>query len=297
MRIAAKQTLFGESRVLGGVMAIVAAAVVTVGLMTSAWAVMPSSNEANEANGWAHYVADPTEEGVNLDFVSTRSFASCFEYRSDGDVSQKISDTNDNPDIEDGLYPSVCVNNETESITVEADEYVEVRMVFGAESDERFDWERINTLSDMTAPDVTITSPLDGATVHGDLTLEATISDNDELLRYYYFVKSSDGEYVVGPTKVSTSEAVVNFSEVVDTTEWADGEYVFQMEARDAATNKDAGSTAKVRFTVNNVVDVKDDCKQGGWEAFIRADGSSFKNQGQCVAYMVSSEKSKHHRD
>src|SRR5690606_25081908 len=152
-------------------------------------------------------------------------------------------------------------------------------------------------VADTEAPDVTITSPTDGATVQRDATLAATVSDDNQLLRYYYFVKGSDGEYVVGPTKVSTDEAVINFSEVVDTTEWADGEYVFWMEARDAATNKDAGSTDRVSFTVNNVVDAKDDCKQGGWENFLRADGSSFKNQGQCVAYVSSNDNSKHHRN
>lgn len=29
----------------------------------------------------------------------------------------------------------------------------------------------------------------------------------------------------------------------------------------------------------------KDECKDGGWETMTRADGSSFKNQGQCVKY------------
>ncbi len=30
----------------------------------------------------------------------------------------------------------------------------------------------------------------------------------------------------------------------------------------------------------------KDDCKKGGWKGLERADGSSFKNQGDCIQYM-----------
>jgi len=30
----------------------------------------------------------------------------------------------------------------------------------------------------------------------------------------------------------------------------------------------------------------KDDCKVGRWQSVKRADGSSFKNQGQCVSYV-----------
>ena len=30
----------------------------------------------------------------------------------------------------------------------------------------------------------------------------------------------------------------------------------------------------------------KDDCKKGGWQTLSRADGSSFKNQGDCIQYV-----------
>ncbi len=36
--------------------------------------------------------------------------------------------------------------------------------------------------------------------------------------------------------------------------------------------------------TANPAV-AKDDCKNGGWQTFKRADGSSFKNQGDCIQY------------
>lgn len=34
-----------------------------------------------------------------------------------------------------------------------------------------------------------------------------------------------------------------------------------------------------------NAAAVKDDCKNGGWRSLTRADGSSFKNQGDCIQY------------
>jgi hypothetical protein len=30
----------------------------------------------------------------------------------------------------------------------------------------------------------------------------------------------------------------------------------------------------------------KDECKDGGWEIVVRADGSAFKNQGDCIQYV-----------
>ena len=152
-------------------------------------------------------------------------------------------------------------------------------------NDTTYDFELV--APDTSAPDVEITSPTAGVEEQGDVTLAATITDNEELLRYYFFVKNvSTGQNVVGPTTVNTSEDLVNFTKTVSTTGWADGEYIFQVEARDAAMNKDGGSTDNVRFMVNNVVDTKDECKNGGWMSFLTENKSSFKNQGQCVSYV-----------
>lgn len=107
-------------------------------------AVTPSTNEANRSNGWAHFNVLETRVGeVDIEFVSTRNFASCFEYRSDGEDTDDPRD-NFNSDVEDGLWPFLCVNNSTETLTLDALQYVEIRMVFGAESDERFDWTRVD---------------------------------------------------------------------------------------------------------------------------------------------------------
>jgi hypothetical protein len=93
---------------------------------------------------WAHYKVVEVGPGyVTLEFVSERNFASCFEYRADGVTNDAV---NPNDDITDGYYPYTCVNNSSAKATVPASEYVEVRMVFGAETDERFDWTRVDVL-------------------------------------------------------------------------------------------------------------------------------------------------------
>jgi len=107
--------------------------------------VTPSTNDINRTNEWAHVNQLTVGVGeTDLQFVSTRGFWSCFEYRTDGDTSQKIGDTNYNVLVTDGLYPYFCENNSTSVHTIYANEYVEVRMVFGAETDERFDWTRFD---------------------------------------------------------------------------------------------------------------------------------------------------------
>ena len=66
------------------------------------------------------------------------------EYRYNGE--DPVGPNNPNPDITDGVWSYVCMNNSTETRTLSADEYVEIRMVFGAESDERFDWTRVDVV-------------------------------------------------------------------------------------------------------------------------------------------------------
>jgi hypothetical protein len=116
-------------------------------------AVTPSTNELNKANGWAYVEWNSNDAGVGeapLKFVSTRSFASCFEYRIDGELG---TGDNYNTDITDGLWPFVCVNNSEATRDLVAENYVDVRMVFGAEEDERFDWTRFYVVTELTKDD------------------------------------------------------------------------------------------------------------------------------------------------
>lgn len=125
--------------------------------------VFPSTNSQNIVNGWGNVTeTGDGADSVTLKFTSTRAFWSCFEYRTDGDTSQVTSPTNFNSEILDGLYPYYCQNNSNSTHTITANEYVEVRLSFGDEKDERFDWTRFD-VADLIAPTVPeITSPLNG---------------------------------------------------------------------------------------------------------------------------------------
>lgn len=122
--------------------------------------VTPSTNDINRSNGWAHVDQVSVDVGeVTLNFIQPRSFAACFEYRTDGDTDQRLMSggvyrDNYNAQVTDGLYPFFCLNNNNSIRTIRAKRYVEVRMVFGAESDERFDWTRFDVLYELKGKDV-----------------------------------------------------------------------------------------------------------------------------------------------
>jgi hypothetical protein len=56
--------------------------------------------------------------------------------------------------------------------------------------------------------------------------------------------------------------------------------------ATDALTLGANGSCVTYDFEVFRVATTKDDCKDGGWQAARRGDGSAFKNQGDCIQYV-----------
>ena len=109
-------------------------------------AVTPSTNDINKTNGDAHVDGTPGPGTASLAFTTTNAWYSCFEYRTDGDTSQKTSDAQPQPDVTMACIPTRACATAPSSVTVSADEYVEVRMVFGAEADERFDWTRFDVL-------------------------------------------------------------------------------------------------------------------------------------------------------
>ena len=113
----------------------------------------PSTNEWNKngTNPIRPGVIGPhvnlVEAGVGyviLEFNMPESYVACFEYRTNGDTSQASGD-NYNPDIDDGLYPFYCVSGpDTRTETIYANDYVEIRSVFGGERDWDFDWTRFD---------------------------------------------------------------------------------------------------------------------------------------------------------
>ena len=111
--------------------------------------VTPTTNDINRVNGWAHVDVLQVTQGhpgsITFRFTSTRNLYSCFEYRTNSGRSQVIAENgglNYNSAVTDGLYPYVCVKNSTQDVTIATPQRVEIRMVFGAETDERFDWTR-----------------------------------------------------------------------------------------------------------------------------------------------------------
>lgn len=135
---------------------------------------------------------------------------------------------------------------------------------------------------DTSAPDVAITNPADGSSVQGTIDIRGTVTDENPD-HYYLVVKNAAGQIVSGPHTVNSDQSFTDQSLFSwDTTQVVDGVYTIDLEARDQAGNKDAGSVATARVTVNNTVDDKDECKNGGWKAF---GTMKFKNQGQCVSY------------
>jgi hypothetical protein len=110
--------------------------------------VTPSTNDINRANGWSHVdVVKTNPHSVTVNFIQPRNFLASFEYRTDGETSQALTENggkNYNLQVTDGLYPYVCLKAASQVMKINVSQYVEIRMVFGAETDERFDWTRFN---------------------------------------------------------------------------------------------------------------------------------------------------------
>ena len=77
-------------------LAITATAFATTGSAAEVNAVTPSTNDINKANGNAYVDVTPGPGTASLAFKTPNAWYSCFEYRTDGDTSQKTSDTNHN---------------------------------------------------------------------------------------------------------------------------------------------------------------------------------------------------------
>ncbi|GAG76574.1 unnamed protein product [marine sediment metagenome] len=176
-------------------------------------AITPSTNYINRNNGWAHVNRLSKDIGeVTLKFVQPRDFYACFEYRTDGDTSQ-ASGTNYNTDITDGLYPYFCLSTISSiTKTIQANEYVEIRMVFGGERDERFDWTKFVVLPipDTTAPDVKITAPTTYL-LSGIVEIWGSIVD-DNPHHYWLVVVNSEGSKVAGPGTVNETNSLTDVS-------------------------------------------------------------------------------------
>ncbi|MCW5876507.1 MAG: hypothetical protein KIS85_06450 [Anaerolineales bacterium] len=126
------------------------AALVAVLLSLVLVSVAFADNASNKAGNYAYYeVIDVTTDSITIKFTSTRNWSSCFEYRAAGDQPIIVPHTFfplPQVDLSDGRYPHVCVNNSSATVTINTSSYAEVRLSFGAEGDERFNWEMVSAL-------------------------------------------------------------------------------------------------------------------------------------------------------
>lgn len=284
-----------------GVVAMLAMLVAPFGALAAVNEITPSTNDINQTNDWAHVEEVSVDVGeVELKFINERGFPSCFEYRTDGNTSQSTGN-NYNGGITDGLYPFTCENNSSSTMTIAADEYVEVRMVFGAESDERFDWTRFDVLPEPFDASLEITAPGAGAIVSGEVDFTGVYTDEDGndsvqwAIRAGTCAASTGTVYgnVDGKTDAASWDGE-NFSVTIDMSTDTPGSYCFVLNPKE-----DVGDT-NLRATRTFVLEApvveppaptdpenKNQCKKGGWEDF------GFKNQGQCVRFAETGKDSR----
>lgn len=202
--------------------------------------ITPSTNDINRSKGWAHVDVDEGVGEATFEFISTRNFYSCFEYRTDGDTSQITTPNNPNKDIADGYYPYFCQINNSRVKTIKANQYIEIRMVFGAERDERFDWTRFDVKVAPTVP--VLESPIDGVYTNDNTPLmqwkDSTDSDGSVSGYYYRVYRNCTSDII--PTSCSvwpsnTGLWLTTSQYQAGTTQ--DGTYHWQVQAKDNEGN------------------------------------------------------------
>lgn len=260
-------------------------------------AVTPSTNDINRINEWAHVDQTSISVGTtDLQFISTRAFWSCFEYRVDNEPNTVLG-ANPNPNITDGRWTQVCVNNSQVTKTIPASGFVDVRMVYGAETDERFDWTRFNVLYPRVAE---ITAPTSGQDIYGLVNFAAYLNDDDADSVQWAVRQGTCAAgigTVFGNVDGHSDVATINQSDLSNQTFSFTGDmsssplgmYCFIYNPIE-----DSGE-ANIRETVEfNLIEAPigpptdmEQCKKDGWATF---NNPEFKNQGQCVSYIQANE-------
>lgn len=168
---------------------------------------------------------------------------------------------------------------------------------------------------DEIAPIVSIDMPTDGDSVSGFVDISGSISDDVELSHYNLSLYPSTTDLSDGQTHTSerlndpswctspisgTINLTNDFSgylcEDWDTTVYEDGEYQIRLAARDVAGNRDTSSpyvggdssVHVIKIYIDNTPDNPNSCKKSGWMNFF---SPTFKNQGDCLSWLNSSEK------
>lgn len=214
-----------------------------IGVASTVFAyTFPSTNEDNK-NG-----TNPVRSGVGphvnlveakvgevvLELVNPYNYSACFEYRSDGESSQ-YGDIYPHPVVTgDFWYYYECLTNETKQLTLQAENYAEVRLAVGAERDWDFDWTQFEVIQAPFIRSAEITSPLVGEEVFGTVSFNAVLIDEDGDDNVQWAVRkgtcAANTNTVLGNVDGFTSPYTwdhYNFHATADTTSWIPGEYCF----------------------------------------------------------------------
>jgi len=108
---------------------------------------------------------------------------------------------------------------------------------------------------DTTAPVVDITSPASGF-VAGTVDIKGTVTDANPD-HYYLVIKNSSNNVVAGPNTIYNASSFTDeslFTWNTNSGSFPDGTYTIDLEARDKADNKDAGSVKTISVIVDNTV-------------------------------------------
>ncbi len=144
-----------------------------------------------------------------------------------------------------------------------------------------------------------ITSPLTGATVSGNVDFEAFLKDDDAddvqwAIRAGTCAAGTGTVFgnVDGHTDVASIDqsdlSNQMFSFTANTALVADGSYCFVYNPTEDIG--ESGIRLTREFVVENYASNKEECKNNGWQrgAFIGQETKTFRNQGDCVSYFAT---------
>ena len=221
------------------------------------------------ADGWTTFTFDPDSsydvrqrnEGPNGESCPSvpSDMGPNGEFRA---FAINLGDTGSNDQDLDGYFDNVVLTTSQDTIT--------------------YDFEPI--VVDETDPVVEITNPLNGEVVSGDVTVEGTITDDNNNLWRVVVRDGETNEVVLNSGNTSDDSDVVNASYTFDSSQLEDGEYRIVLIGIDDSDNS---GRDRVVVTVDNRADTKDECKDGGWQMGLTLE-QSFRNQGDCVSYFAT---------
>lgn len=185
---------------------------------------------------------------VTLEFVNDSNSLAFFEYRIDGEA---LTSGTSHPVVSgDYIYPGVCVDGRDNpecspgpvTRTLNADEYVEIRLALGGERDWDFDWTRFDVLPAPFVRSATITSPLPEEEVSGIVSFDATLTDEGKDDSIQWAVRKGTCAAATGTVLGNVdgfSSAYdwdhVTFHASADTSSWVPGGYCFIFNPSESA--------------------------------------------------------------